>query len=118
MSRYTPISLPEVQDLLKAEKGWKIESTGNEIVFQFPMSTAPHIVVKVYSTLRRNDQLCRGNGQDAIRVCAVDTVHKCGWISSRRVLRVAGWKQNLTNAVMDIFKQSQGRLKLLKELRK
>ena len=111
MSRYTPISLPEVQELLKAEKGWTMTNSGNEIVFQFPLSTAPHIVVKVYSTLRNSDTVCRKCGADAIRVFSINTQLKCGWVSTRRVLRVEGWKTNLTNAVMDIFKQSQGRLK-------
>ena len=112
MSRFTPITLAEVQDVLKADKGWKINEalSGNEYTFDFALTTAPHIVVRVYSTLRKTNEACRGCGADAIRVFAVNTMTNKGWISTRKVLRVEGWRNNLKNAVMDIFSQAKDRL--------
>jgi len=109
--KYTPVTLPEFELVLKAEKGWqKIEST-KETIFVFPLSSRPHIIIKVYSSIGMNHKTCREKGADAIRVCAVNTQTNKGWISTRRVFRVEGWRNNLKNAVMDIYTQAQKRIK-------
>ena len=109
MSTYTAISLPEIQEVLKAEKGWIEDASGNEIVFRFALSTRPYINVVVCSSLRKDNQDCRECGKDAIRVFAVNNMLKKGWISTRRVYRVAGWRKNLVNTVTDVFNQAVNR---------
>jgi hypothetical protein len=108
--KYTPVTLPEFEEVLKAEKGWqKIEST-KETIFVFPLTSRPHIVIKVYYSIGMNHKTCREKGADAIRVCAVNTEKNIGWIKTRKVLRVEGWRNNLQNAVMDIYTKAKKRI--------
>jgi len=109
MSTYTAISLPEIQEVLREDKGWKIDSTGNEIVFKFALTTRPYINVVVCSSLRKDNQDCRAVGKDAIRVYAVNVIRNRGWITTHRVYRVEGWRKNLQKTVMEVFTQAQNR---------
>ena len=111
MSRYTAISLPEIKEVLREEKGWRINNLakGNEFVFEFPLSTRPHIIIRVCSSIKRNNEDCRECGEDAIRVYAFNSIQNKGWIATKRVYRVEGWRNNLTNTVTAIFKQATER---------
>ena len=109
--RFTSIQLDDFKSVLKAEKGWTTieEPNTKEHVFEFPLSSRPHIVVRVCSSIRKNDDNCRSKGADAIRVFAINKIQNRGWISTTRVLRVEGWKNNLTNAVTKTFSAAQAR---------
>lgn len=109
--KYRPIAIEEMKDLLKADKGWKIndELPGKEHIFEFALTTRPYIVIRVYSTIRKVDDDCRHKGKDAIRVFAFNEKTGRGWISTKKVLRVEGWRRNLTKAVTKVFNEARGR---------
>lgn len=109
--KYNPITLDEIKGLLKAEKGWKINDKlpGKEHIFEFPLTTRPYIVIRVYSTIRKVDDDCRHKGKDAIRVFAFNEKTGRGWIRTRKVLRVEGWRSNLTKAVTRVFNEARER---------
>lgn len=111
MSKYTPISIPEMEAVLKADKGWekKVEPNSKEYIFEFPLSCSPHIIIRVCSSIKIDGGMSRDCGKDAIRVFAYDIVSKRGWIKTKRVYRVGGWKDNLRKTTMDVFKQAKAR---------
>ena len=62
---YTRITLDEMIDYLKAEKGWKItEPAGEEAYFDYERKG---FIIRVYSSIARSG-VCRAKGKDAIRV--------------------------------------------------
>lgn len=115
MSNYRNISIQEMREFLKPDKGWKeTQSDGNvkETVFQFPLKRCPSILVRVYSGIKTDSGESRGCGKDAIRVCAVrfQNGKGAGWIKTKRVHRVAGWQKNLKNRVVQVITESNERL--------
>lgn len=110
MAKYYNISLDEMRDFLKFEKGWVEEIAGNEKTFTFPLKSYPEIIIKVYSGIRTDTANSRGVGQDAIRVCAVNTRLNCGWIKSERVYRVEGWRNNLQSRVESVIRAAKNRM--------
>ena len=107
----------QVQAVLKASKGWKESVSGNEYVYTWPLTEAPHIVIKVYSSVRvgstalHSSGKSRGKGQDSIKVCAVDTDAKRGYIKSAIVMRVEGWRDNLQKRILTTITEARKRLK-------
>lgn len=108
--RYKNISLQEMRDFLKIEKGWNESVQGKEVVFSYNLKSFPFIVIKVYSGIKMETGISRGCGQDAIRVCAVNTKTNQGWISTARVYRVEGWMENLHKRVLDCIDAAKIRL--------
>lgn len=108
---YYPVSIEEMRDFLKSDKGWREETSGNakEKVFQYPLPKRPNILIKVYSGI--TDAGSRKCGCDAIRVCAVNTATNPveGWIKSKRVHRVTGWRDNLKSRVCQVIRQAKAR---------
>jgi hypothetical protein len=104
---YYNVSLEEMQSVLTKEKGWTISITpkSREYFFEFPLSNSPHIKIMVASGITLNGD-SRGRGKDAIRVYAVDTLNKQGYIRTKRVNRIQTWEKNLRNAVNDTFRQA------------
>lgn len=109
MSRYVNIPLPEFQNFLKQEKGWREEIQSREVVFSFPLKNYPDIEIKVYSGIDAISRQSRRCGGDAIRVCAVHTKKHLGWIKSARVYRCEGWRNNLKERVFETIKRANGR---------
>ena len=72
MARYTVISIKDMRDFLKAEKGWKEVDLPNvhEYVFDFIVRHST-CVVRVYTSINKHIGFSRSRGSDAIRVCAV-----------------------------------------------
>lgn len=107
MKTYKNITLEDMKDVLRADKGWKlvIEPNSKEYLFDFPLSNSPHIVVKVYSGITF-DGNSRGCGKDAIRVFAVDIKNRKGYIKTKRVYRIGNWETNLRKAVTKCFNQA------------
>ena len=114
--RYTEITLEEMGTVLKpyirGKKGWVKARCGNEFVFDFKIPSMP-IMIKVMSSIAIESKKSRNKGSDAIRVFAVrlnqyDEITG-GWIKTKRVYRVMGWKTNLEKTVMCIFNQAKAR---------
>lgn len=107
---YTEISLNEMQQLLAGWDEVNGSSSTREYVYEKMINEEPKIVIKVYTSISKNNDSSREKGQDAIRVCAVDLTNRRGWIKTVRVLRVNGWRNNLSKAISSVTFQSNKRL--------
>lgn len=106
MSTAVQITLSEMREFLRADRGWSeppLQFVCREHVFDWsPFPDRPEVVIRVYSSILKATGLSRPVGGDAIRVCAVDLKAKRGLRSSVRVHRVAGWRENLKERVLNI----------------
>jgi len=84
-------------------------STTREYVYEKILIENPKIIIKVYSSISKQNGNGRGKGQDAIRICAVNITDRIGWIRTIKVLRVNGWRSNLLNAIYRVEKQARQR---------
>ena len=103
------ITLADLDTLLQPAKGWVIHAPAwkcREHVRDFPISVRPGLVVRVYTSIDLATGVSRPVGGDAIRVCAVDTVRDRGVVSARRVHRVANWRANLRERVMEVLREA------------
>jgi hypothetical protein len=102
---FTLVHENEFDALLKTEKGWVKEPSPftHELVYVCALPWNKDLVIKVYSSVRQNDSMGRGCGQDAIRVCAVNRRTNKGVRKSRRVNRVSGWEGRLKERVVEIW---------------
>ena len=112
-SRYTPFTLKDIMETLKGSDGWAICRLDhiNEYVFQIPLKSAPHIVVRIYSTIPIGANSTRECGADAIRVHAVDTSTDKGYIRNRKCLRTKNWRDNILKAARSVYEQAVARAK-------
>ena len=108
---YTPVTLAEINDFLKAEKGWvEANVSAREHVRDFPLKRHPGVVIRVYTSIHKDNGIARKKGQDAIRVCAVDTVKGKGLVKSSRVNRTTNWRDNLQKRVIGVLQTTNNRL--------
>lgn len=109
MSRYKKITLQEMDDLLKSEKGWVRNVCGYEYVYDYKMKQVPNVMIKVLSSVNTGTGEGRNKGSDAIRVFAVkiDNNGKVigGYIRKQTVYRTTNWRQNLKIAYMSVRSQ-------------
>jgi hypothetical protein len=99
---YTVVTLDQMQDVLKASKGWKqVDCSAREFVYEWKVPQRNGVVIRVYTSIHKDTSVGRRKGGDAIRVCAVDTNRDRGLVKSRRVHRTQGWRDNLRSRVMD-----------------
>lgn len=110
LKNYHNVSLDEIREVLTEDRGWfqVIEPNTKEFIFQFRLTTSPHIAIRVCSGITFNGK-SRGRGKDAIRVFAIDTKTSKGYIKTKRVYRIQTWKQNLRTAVMNCFEAAKER---------
>lgn len=103
---YVTILESEFDAIFKAEKGWMKDYSGNaeEIIYKVRLKKKPHLMIKVYSSVHKNSGLSRAVGQDAIRVCAINTRTDSGVRSSKRVNRVPGWEDRVVKRVTEMWK--------------
>lgn len=103
--KYILILEGEFDTIFKAEKGWVKDYSGNaeEIVYKKSLKSKPDVMVKVYSSIHKNSGLSRKVGQDAIRVCAINTRTNRGVRASRRINRVPGWEERVVNRVTEMW---------------
>jgi hypothetical protein len=111
MANFYNISINEMRDFLKPEKGWSETIEGKEIAFIYPLKQNNFIQIIVFTGILVNSGFSRGVGKDAIRVSAVDMKNHRGWIKGTRVHRVMGWKDNLKNRVLKVIEQAKARLR-------
>ncbi len=111
MKRYCPITIEEMRNHLKSDKGWVEEQNRlGEAVFTYSLKkTNGSIVIRVYSSINPQVGVSREAGEDAIRVCAVNTLNDRGFIKSARVYRTKNWRDNLQKRVVDTIKAAQNR---------
>lgn len=104
-AKYVTILEGEFDALLQPEKGWKKDYSGNaeEIIYKVNLPSRPHIQIKVYSSIHKNSSVSRPVGQDAIRICAINTNTNKGVRKARRVNRVPGWDVRLKERVVEIW---------------
>lgn len=111
MATYYPVTLAEMQGFLKKEKGWTQDVQHREVVFNYKLINFPFILIRVYTGIDAGSGNSRGNGNDAIRVCAVNLNNNSGWVKAERVHRVMGWKKNLKARVEKVMSMAKGRLR-------
>ncbi len=104
-ARYVTILESEFDNIFKPEKNWVKEYSGNaqEVIYTKRLLTKPDILVKVYSSIHKNNGLSRGVGQDAIRICAVNTKTDRGVMKTRRINRVPGWENRVVERVTEVW---------------
>jgi len=124
MSQYTPMTLKDMEQVLKPEKGWRVvhPSDQTESFFDFEVkalgkgapttklgSQAPtKVIIRVYSSVVHG-QLARACGTDAIRVCVLALMGEPGTAGTRgihkfsRVYRTVGWASNLKDRVLEAY---------------
>ncbi len=115
MSTAVQVTVAQIEEVLRAQLGWKRTQhnpvTCRENVYDWsPLPDRPQIVIRVYSSVVSATGVSRPVGGDAIRVCAVDVKADRGLISSVRVFRVEGWRDNLRAAVLNVRDQLFARL--------
>jgi len=109
MGTYVKITEQEMDDHLKASKGWVKETCGYEYVYTFKIPSIPCVLIKVMSSVNTGTGEGRNKGSDAIRVFAVKTDNRgkviCGYIKKQRVNRTTNWRDNLIDAYKVILAQ-------------
>lgn len=101
---YIAILESDFDAIFTPEKNWKKDVMSNqEIVYSKPLLTKPHLLVKVYSSIRKANGVSRGVGQDAIRVCAINTKTDRGVRKTKRINRVPGWDVRLKERVTEVW---------------
>ena len=99
---YTEITLAQVREFLKPEKGWiETDPPGQEAYFDFIKNS---LIIRVHSSIANQDT-SRACGKDAIRVSIVAQVgdRVVGLRSFPRVTRQEHWRRNLKKRVMEAF---------------
>ena len=106
---YQQIELADVQDVLKAAKGWKPYNSHKEYVYDWAVPSLNGVVIRVYTSVSKLNGQGRRCGGDAIRVCAVNTLTNRGLVKSRRVHRTQNWRDNLKSRVFEAIELSKER---------
>jgi hypothetical protein len=81
---YVIVTEMEMDNLLKADKGWTKKIEGGEYVYHYTPKKNPDVVVKVFSSVTTNG-VGRKCGGDAIRIAAVNIKTNRGIIKNGRV---------------------------------
>ena len=110
MAKFYNISLQEMQEFFDPNKGWSQGTQGKEVVFNYPIKSKPHLLIRIYTGIRIDTEQSRDVGKDAIRVCAVNLATNRGWIKASRVYRVEGWRANLKTRVLQVIDEAKNRL--------
>jgi hypothetical protein len=111
MSRYVTFGIHDVRSFfLRQGDVWEEGVQGrSEVVFD--MTLADGIIVRVWTSVHTRSDLNAKKGDDAIRVCAVDTRNNRGYIAAARVYRVVNWRDNLTKRIEYVKGEALNRLR-------
>ena len=120
-AHYTPITLCEMSELLKKEKGWNLNrpSVTEECFYDYTVKAIAAkdmvIFIRVYSSIPGNE-VSRDVGADAIRVCILAQLkdRQVGIRGFSRVYRTQGWRDNLRERVLEALEFAKTKLKLCK----
>lgn len=103
--RYTPITLSQMRELLKPEKGWVLNRPAPALECFFDRTVKADskqiLFVRVYSSIPGNE-MARECGTDAIRVCVCVQIgnRSIGIRKFSRVYRTQGWREHLKERVL------------------
>ena len=102
---YVTILESEFDAIFLPERNWVKEYNGHakEIIYTKRFITKPNVIVKVYSSIHKNDGVSRGCGKDSIKVCAVNTVTDKGLIKTKRIHRTLNWQPRLIARVESVW---------------
>jgi len=90
-------------------KGWVESRQGrNETVFDFEL--APNCTLRVWTSIRHDNGMGRGKGEDAIRVCAFNPQNQCGLVKAAHVQRLVTWEKNLRERIKEVAATARKRL--------
>ena len=107
MPHYCIITEMEMDSLFRPDKGWKKDySSKAELIYV--KNVGNRYQLKVYSSLSKSCGLSAKCGQDAIRVCGVNTYTDRGVIKTRRINRVPNWEGRLKDRVLEVWEQLMG----------
>lgn len=104
MSRYVEISIEEMDK--KLDWRWEKSRSGGEWIYEYKLKNG--ITIKVCSSIRTDTGYSRGNGRDAIRICAYNRRTKRGVRGGIRVNRMKNWREILEKKVMRLFNELKG----------
>ena len=108
MAKYVELKEADVRQFFYKWEVAPSEGHTKELGYQYHLRDGVYVVVM--TSLHLASGVGRKVGKDAIRVFAVDRKNNKGYISTRRVYRVEGWKENLKTAYADIAGQAKNRL--------
>jgi predicted ATP-grasp superfamily ATP-dependent carboligase len=114
VATYTDISIGQMREVLRRDKGWREVELDNvrEYVFDWPIKSEGEdtgCVVRVYTSISKWGNHSRGCGADAIRVCAVNLRTGKGLKKAKRVNRTDGWQDRLKDRVLAVVENIRGR---------
>lgn len=113
MSRHVTISHKEIKDVFQADKGWREERRGKEFAYVYDLKDnagrPTGIRIVAYSSVHADTGKSRGRGQDAIRVCAVDSRTDRGYIKASRVYRTSGWPDRVRSRTIEVIRKARER---------
>jgi hypothetical protein len=105
---YTTINLEQFKATLPAERGWRQVENFGEYVFEWQIPSMPlSTVIKVYTTIRKRNDLSRFKGDDSIKICCVFSDQ--GLVRATRVYRVPGWQSRLQAAIRKVLNLARQR---------
>lgn len=94
-------------------KGGAIQEnvSNNEVVFDFKHPKYPHITIRIFSGIAKDTGVSRGCGDDALRVCALNTANgiTTGWIKSKTAYRTKNWQLNLRDRCQMVINEARMR---------
>lgn len=110
---YCIVNFDEMRNFLKEENGWEIVELPRtfEYVFQYKLRSNPNIVIRVFSSIHKLNNLSRKKGDDAIRVCAFNIGMHRGLVKSFRILRVDNWRYNLKKRILYVIDLAKARIR-------
>lgn len=113
MRQFVTITLAEMQKAFSqknpAGNGWVQGVAGrNEVVFDFAVS--PKCTLRVWTSIRNDNGLGRGNGDDAIRVSAFNPQNQRGLVKASYVQRIATWEKNLRSRIHEVHQIAKDRI--------
>lgn len=113
-TKYVNISISDMRSFLLGKGAKMEEKTQNEeIVFDFPHPSVRGLVIRIFTGISKVTEASRGCGQDALRVCCLDTRNgeTRGYIKSHTAYRTHNWQFNLRDRTKTVIQLALERSK-------
>lgn len=109
MMTHIKITKQEMDDNLKAEKGWICNRSGNEYIYDFHLKKYP-IIIKVASSIKIDTDRAKNKNSDVIKIYAVEKASTAldakitrGLIKSSIVFSTTNWRKDLQDNMLAIM---------------
>ena len=107
------ITKQQIDKILKSEKGWICNKSGNEYIYDFHLLKYP-IIIKVASSIKIDIDRPQNKNSNSIRIFAIekegldvkDKIKK-GLIKSRIVFKTSVWRNNIKKQVYSVISSSK-----------